>query len=1324
MRPRETGTVRSHRVLRVRLPVLLALAAVPAGLAAGQLPSPRLSGLAPSGGRPGETLKIVTRGDDLDEPQAILFSHPGITGSLEAPDVPAWNRPPESPFRVTIAPGVPPGRYEARVSGRFGLSTAWPFFVGDLPVVQEQPGNDTPDKAMRIEPDTVVEGDLGGGPSPNVDYYRFAGTPGQRLVLSCEARPLNGLADLMVQVTDPEGRLLATAFPSPMREPVLLLSIRAVGDHLIRVNDRGFADVRMPRGRYRLTLGTRPHVVGVWPPVASTTVSGTHRLIGYLLPGGRPLGAGGREELDVVIPAARPVTRRSGEAFPLAGLSLFGIDAFPYRLDSPRGPSNAVPIAVAGAAPLVEEEPNGRSAARPLPLPADVVGRFDAADDQDWFRVDAAAGTRVFVEVMAERLGAAADVSLVVEQVSRDPQGVETVRTVATQDDQPPRFSHPPCDFASADPALAFTAEPDASYRIGVRNRDGGSYAETGAMYRLLVRPAAADFRLLATLGELAGNARENGDDLLNMPAIPRLRRGSRIPLLVQVHRHDGFDGPVTVGVEGLPPGVTARPVTIAGGVGEAALILEADAAAAWRGPIRVTGTAWVGAEPRTRQAEWAAPTWTRRTGQPPLPARLVDEMPLEVRAEPAPLRIAVAQADCGPVPQGGTVKIPFTVEAAAEMQGGVRVEARELPAAKPGPPYAKTPAKSLQPGEKAGEIEIVIPADTPPGTHAIHLVAKASLLQARNPEALAAATKAQADSALLLLPLQAAAAAAEHAAEAAEAAAQAAAALPAGPQKQQAQADAAAVRQAAEQARKRAKAALDAQLRGHKALEAFVARVQKANEPKPTDVFAASTPISLTVTVPEPAAAPEAARIGPLLPLLVQAAATLAVAEERPAVDFGRDVLPILRANCIPCHAGKDAEAGVVLETPETMQRPRDEGLTLVPGKAAESLLYLLAAHAREPVMPPEDNDRGARRLSADELAILKAWIDAGAAGSVAAARPIVWQAMPPGVRWIDATAVSPDGRLAAAGIANRITLFDVATRAPVARLVDADLPQPAGGGPRAAAHLDAVRALAFSPDGTQLASGAMRSVTIWKRSDDGPGGEPVWRPERRIGSVEQAEPFVSRVPALAFSPDGKLLAAGGGEPTVSGDVAIIAVDTGAVVRRIAVPQGDSVACLAFSPDGTLLATGANRVVGIYAVATGERIQEFDEHGGRVLAVDWKRDGTALVSVGADGKAYVWRAGPWEKIEALALAGGAAVGVRYHGATDTFVVAEGDGRIRVRGVGLTGPQPEFAGQVESVQCLAADAGVSVLAAGGKDGVLRVWAAAGGEPVLLADPGP
>src|SRR5437016_4123001 len=78
----------------------------------------------------------------------------------------------------------------------------------------------------------------------------------------------------------------------------------------------------------------------------------------------------------------------------------------------------------------------------------------------------------------------------------------------------------------------------------------------------------------------------------------------------------------------------------------------------------------------------------------------------------------------------------------------------------------------------------------------------------------------------------------------------------------------------------------------------------------------------------------------------------------------------------------------------------------------------------------------------------------------------------------------------------------------------------------PVKAAHLSLVEALAFSPDGKLLASGSFQEVSLW---------------DIQTGTLKQKlTGFAHRVVALAFSPDGKLLATGGGAPTEDGEIKV----------------------------------------------------------------------------------------------------------------------------------------------------------------------------------------
>ena len=192
-------------------------------------------------------------------------------------------------------------------------------------------------------------------------------------------------------------------------------------------------------------------------------------------------------------------------------------------------------------------------------------------------------------------------------------------------------------------------------------------------------------------------------------------------------------------------------------------------------------------------------------------------------------------------------------------------------------------------------------------------------------------------------------------------------------------------------------------------------------------------------------------------------------------AVTFAHDVLPILRANCLPCHNRTTSKAELVLETPTDMLKGGESGSALVIGKPLESLLYRVSTHEEKPRMPPKENKVNARALSPEELGLLAVWIEQGAPASGRAEEPIAWQSLPPAVQTIAAVSVTADGRWAACGRGNRLSVYDLGRGELVAELADAEL---------GVAHRDLVNAVALSADGEWLASGGFREVKLWRRT------------------------------------------------------------------------------------------------------------------------------------------------------------------------------------------------------------------------------------------------
>lgn len=102
--------------------------------------------------------------------------------------------------------------------------------------------------------------------------------------------------------------------------------------------------------------------------------------------------------------------------------------------------------------------------------------------------------------------------------------------------------------------------------------------------------------------------------------------------------------------------------------------------------------------------------------------------------------------------------------------------------------------------------------------------------------------------------------------------------------------------------------------------------------------------------------------------------AAELPPAVER-QVSFERDVRPLLERSCWGCHGGQTWESGLRLDRKEKALLGGDGGEVLLVGKSADSrLIHYVAGLVPEKIMPPDDE-----RLTAEEIGILRAWIDQG---------------------------------------------------------------------------------------------------------------------------------------------------------------------------------------------------------------------------------------------------------------------------------------------------------------------------------------------------------
>jgi WD40 repeat protein len=305
-----------------------------------------------------------------------------------------------------------------------------------------------------------------------------------------------------------------------------------------------------------------------------------------------------------------------------------------------------------------------------------------------------------------------------------------------------------------------------------------------------------------------------------------------------------------------------------------------------------------------------------------------------------------------------------------------------------------------------------------------------------------------------------------------------------------------------------------------------------------------------------------------------------------------------------------------------------------------------------------------------------------------------------------------------------------------------------------RTLAHQNgAVRSVAFSPNGDRIATGDERGgLKVWETTTGlgviafghtAPGGTAIqplqrvafsgpdslvsasadgtlktwrfagsWKVHKTLGS------HVFRILALDFSPDGGLLATGGGEPSRSGEVKFWEVGKGMLGRSLPGLHSDTVLALRFSPDGTKLATAyADKFLKVSSVADGKLARSYEGHTHHVLAVDWKSDGKELVSGGGDNVLKVWDYASGEQLRTLQAVGKQVTSVRWIAGKPEVVGASGDTQVRIWNPDNGGIAREFGGARDYVYSVAASADGSRIAAGGADSVLFVWNGQNGQVI-------
>lgn len=503
---------------------------------------PMITHCTPIAVQRGTTVEVLVEGQmSFADAHQFLVEGKGVTAKVLAAPPPATT--PKGPavvrsckLQMTVEPTAELGVREFRLATALGISTLGQLVIVADPVVLEAANNNTIATAQKVTAPSVLSGRI--ELAEDVDCYRFTAKAGSTMTfevhcarLQDKIHDLQKHADPLLTLLDETGRELASNDDGTFADPYVTYSFTKDGEYIVQIRDAKYDGD--PRWAYALQLTDQPRVAQVFPMAVNP--GQVVRL--------EPTGSAKVFAPQVSFMAPKEL----------------GIQ--PVTLDILGKPTNPTAIVVTPLPLVMEQEPNDAipQATRIL-VPGGINGRIQQKRDMDYFIFKGTKGRALRIEVYARRFGTVLTSKLDGMLDILGPTG-----TVVASND----------DANGKDPALVFTPPADGDYVVRLRdlNNKGGE----GFAYYLEIDDAKPDFMIKCD------------------PSKAMVGPGSRAAWFVQITRLNGFAGPVTVNVQGLPKSVTVNALTIPPTMTQGVLIATADTNATLEGAmVQIIGTAEV----------------------------------------------------------------------------------------------------------------------------------------------------------------------------------------------------------------------------------------------------------------------------------------------------------------------------------------------------------------------------------------------------------------------------------------------------------------------------------------------------------------------------------------------------------------------------------------------------------------------------------------------------------------------------------------------------------------------------------------------------------
>ncbi|MCX6610685.1 MAG: hypothetical protein NTW74_07515 [Acidobacteria bacterium] len=588
---------------------------------------PTIARVSPLGIARGMTVEMEVEGFNLAKASAIYFSEKGITGKIlrikELPDqaevrlgasggassielgqIPARN---QVTVEIDISTEAKIGPVNFRILTPLGTSPVGTFLVEPFyGEAADMEPNDSVDNAAEVYLPAIFTGAI--SRNGDVDTYKIKARAGQQVVFENGATMLGSSLQPIVRILR-EDQSVAAEFGQDGGESVRLFAHRfdKEGTYYVQISD--FQQSGRASHIYRLKAGDFSVITGVYPlgvqkgKTANVTLEGINFAESKIAVKGEPSD---RDAFAVML--------RPGKAFNDVRLELGqhpeveGVDklSFPltvngklsdtarYRFNARRGEELVFEIDARRAGSDMDSflevlDMQGKSIERAVVRPvwettttlrdhdsatrgirinswnALKVGDYvmlggevlkinamPRGPDDDMIFENFNGQRITYLDTTAE--AHAIDKSIYKAQIfpagsKFTPNGLPLLRLYFRNDDGGPGYGK--------DSLLHFTAPADGEYQLVLRDVRG-KLAKPQA-YRLTARHSEPDFRISMN------------------PRNPTVPLGGAIPVTMQAFRMDGFDGPISVNFDGLPPGITATPTVIPPGQIFATVLLKSD---------------------------------------------------------------------------------------------------------------------------------------------------------------------------------------------------------------------------------------------------------------------------------------------------------------------------------------------------------------------------------------------------------------------------------------------------------------------------------------------------------------------------------------------------------------------------------------------------------------------------------------------------------------------------------------------------------------------------------------------------------------------------